>query len=295
MDNYVILEEICQTQFSTILKCKNKKSKHIVVLKQIMQKKIEDSPSKEVLRELLILMNFKHPNIVTYHTVFVNKTNIVIEMEYCVIALSKMTSQISKPFHVAQIKKIMKSIAEGLKYLHENDIMHRDIKPGNIFIDENCNVKIGDFGSSRIINSSIKSVTPMVGTKWYKAPEIILGRKDYDKYVDIWSFGCLFAELYLLEPLFPGNTDFEMINYIFNFLGLSQEDKQIIQTNLEFNLQEKDEKIWEKTFDCADEEALDLLKKMLIVNYEKRITIDKILEHPFLIGEAKYNQVNLPI
>lgn len=295
MENFVILEEICQTQFSTILKCKNKKSKGVVILKQVAQKKPEEAPSKEVLRELLVLMNFKHPNIVGFYSVFVHKTYIVLEMEYCIASLSKVITQISKPFHMAQIKKIVRSIGQGLKYLHDNDIMHRDIKPGNIFIDENCEVKVGDFGSSRIINSSIKTVTPQIGTKWYKAPEIIFGKKDYDKYIDIWSFGCLVAELFLLEPLFPGNTDFEMINFIFSFLGYSKEDEQVVKSKIEFSYKEVEEDIFEKTFDCADTDAINLLKQMLVVNYEKRITIDKILEHPFLADEQSYANVNLPV
>lgn len=71
------------------------------------------------------------------------------------------------------------------------------------------------------------NLTPLVGTKWYKPPEILFGSKNYDKSVDIWSFGCVFAEMLLLEPLFPGNTDFEMINYIFDFLGYTKEDNDV--------------------------------------------------------------------
>jgi serine/threonine protein kinase len=295
MENFVILEEICQTAFSTILKCKNKKTKMIVALKQISQKKPEESPSKEVLRELLVLMNFKHPNIVGFHSVFVNKTNIVLELEYCITSLSNMIYQISKPFHIAQIKKIIKSIAEGIKYLHDNDIMHRDIKPGNIFIDDSNYVKVGDFGSSRIINSNIKSVTPQVGTKWYKAPEIIFGKKDYDKYVDIWSFGCVVAELFILEPLFPGNTDFEMINYIFSLLGYSEEDEKILKPKFEMEYKQPKEDAFKITFDCADSDARDLLKNMLVVNYEKRYTIDQVLSHPYLANQESFLDVNLPI
>ena len=295
MDNFVILEEICQTQLSTILRCKNKTTKEIVVLKEIYQKKSEDAPSKQVLRELLVLMNFEHPNIVKYHSVFVHRSNIVIEMEFCITSLSQIIKQISKPFHTAQVKKIARSIAQGLKYLHDHDIVHRDIKPGNIFIDENCLVKLGDFGSSRIINENIKQLTPQIGTKWYKAPEIIFGKKDYDKKVDIGSFGCVIAELFLLEPLFPGATDFEMINLIFSFLGYSKDDEQALKPNLQIQHKEQKENIFEDTFDCADAPSIDLLKKMICVNPNKRIDIDEVLNHPYLSNEENYIDVNLPI
>ena len=111
MNNFVVLELICQTQFSTILRCKNKTTKDIVILKEISQKKkTEDAPNKQVLRELLVLMNFSHLHIVNYNSLFVHHSNIIIEMEFCTSSLSNVIKQISKPFHIAQTKKIIHSI-----------------------------------------------------------------------------------------------------------------------------------------------------------------------------------------
>jgi len=316
MNNFIVLEEICQTQFSTILRCKNKTTRDIVVLKEIRQKKTEDAPSKEVLREILIMMNFSHPHIVKYNSVFVHKCQVVIEMEFCISSLSNVIKKISKPFYIGQVKKIVRSIALGIKFLHDHDIIHRDIKPGNIFIDENCVVKIGDFGSARISpqqkkeNEEIEEkkkggtskekkekrpLTPGVGTKWYKAPEIIFGDKHYNKSVDIWSFGCLMAEMFLLEPLFPGSTDFEMINLIFSFIGFSKEDEKVLKPQLHINYRERPKNIFENTFDTAEKDSIDLMSKMLVANPNKRISVEEILEHPFLKNEESYMNCNLPI
>ena len=316
MNNFIILEEICQTQFSTILRCKNKTTRDIVVLKEIRQKKTEDAPSKEVLREILIMMNFTHPHIVKYNSVFVHKCQVVIEMEFCITSLSNVIKKISKPFYIGQIKKIIRSIALGIKFLHDHDIIHRDSKPGNIFIDENCVVKIGDFGSARISPQQKKEkeeqeekkknpqskekkekrpLTPGVGTKWYKAPEIIFGNKHYDKSVDIWCFGCLMAEMFLLEPLFPGSTDFEMINLIFSFIGFSKEDEEVLKPQLHINHRERKKNIFVNTFDTAEKDSIDLMSKMLVANPNKRITVEEILKHPFLKNEESYMNCNLPI
>ena len=140
-----------------------------------------------------------------------------------------------------------------------------------------------------------RPLTPGVGTKWYKAPEIIFGNKHYDKSVDIWSFGCLMAEMFLLEPLFPGSTDFEMINLIFSFIGFSKEDEAVLKPQLHINLRERPKNIFENTFDIADKDSIDLMSKMLVANPNKRITVEEILKHPFLRNEECYMNCNLPI
>ena len=105
----------------------------------------------------------------------------------------------------------------------------------------------------------------------------------------------MFAELFLLEPLFPGSTDFEMINLIFGFLGFSKEDEDVLKPKLKINYKEQKENIFENTFDTADQESIDLMKKMLCANPKKRINIDEVLLHPYLSGEDDFMECNLPI
>ena len=105
----------------------------------------------------------------------------------------------------------------------------------------------------------------------------------------------MIAELFLLEPLFPGATDFEMVNLIFNFLGYSEHEEEILKPKIKIQYKEAASDVFEKTFDCADEEAIDLLKQMICVDPVKRLDIDGVLSHPYLEKEEDYMDVNLPI
>ena len=297
MENFIILEEIAQTQFSRIVKAKNKKTKEICSLKIISEAKSTEAPSKETLRELLVLMNFEHENIIQFKSVFVNKSNICIEMAYCPNNLLNIICTISKPFTNNQVKKIIKSTAEALKYLHDNEIIHRDIKPSNILIDDECNIRLCDFGSSRICVKN-KTFTSGVGTKWYKSPEILLGKKNYNKNVDVWSLGCIMAELFLLEPLFYGSSDYEVLSKIMESFGFSKEDDDYFQPGVNLLIKEPDMKYnIVNILDQCDSDSLDLISKMLIVNPSKRYTIEDVLAHPFLkeTEKNKYGNTNLPI
>lgn len=293
MEKYIIIEEISHTLKSRIVKAKNKETKEIICLKIISETNTNDGPSKETLMEILVLMNFNHDYIISFKSVFSYKLSIVIEMGYCPSNLQLMISNISKPFTTNQIKKIIKQISEGIKFLHENDIMHRDLKPNNILIDDECNIKLCDFGSSRIdVNDQSKTIS--VGTKWYKAPEILLGMKTYNKKCDIWSLGCILAELFILEPVFYGGTDIEVFNRIVKFFGFSKKDEQFFEMSLKVNIKEKEMRIEEILDECS-KESIDLISKMLVVNPNDRFSIEDVLNHEFLKDSQEYVFTHLPL
>ena len=273
------------------------------------------------LTEAKVMVELNHRNIRQVYDFGDIDGRPCIIMEYLEGEDLKSKLKRGQRFSESDIESWWNQLVDALNYTHSKGIVHRDIKPGNIFIDENCVVKIGDFGSARISPQQKKEkekeneneveekkekkdkkekkekrpLTPGVGTKWYKAPEIIFGNKHYDKSVDIWSFGCLMAEMFLLEPLFPGSTDFEMINLIFSFIGFSKEDEAVLKPQLHINLRERPKNIFENTFDIADKDSIDLMSKMLVANPNKRITVEEILKHPFLKNEECYMNCNLPI
>ena len=194
---------------------------------------------------------------------------------------------------INKIKSIMKQLLKGLEYCHSKNIVHRDLKPENVLFTEDERVKICDFGSSKFIEKDTKS-TPYIVSRYYRAPELLLGKCDYDDKIDIFASGCIFAELFTLMPLFPGKTEglqifehmcilgnppkgyFEkfqlpesFLNYFVNMDKIDKADiKTVINQNKFYN--EDDVK-----------EAGDLILKMIAWDSEERISAKNALKHPF--------------
>ncbi len=201
---------------------------------------------------------------------------------------------------IEKIKILSKQILTGLNYCHKKNIVHRDLKPENILLTNDEIIKICDFGSSKIINNdknteTICKSTPYIVTRYYRAPELLLGKSNYDFKIDIFSAGCIIAELFILAPLFPGASEGSQIFEYMNILGIP--DKKYFE---EFTSIKALDDILNKCKDMTvyplDEilnsnnkynkkdidEVCDLLYKMLSFDYNKRFTAEQCLEHQFL-------------
>ena len=181
-------------------------------------------------------------------------------------------------------------ILRGLKYIHSANVLHRDLKPSNLLLNTNCDLKICDFGLARIADPDHDHtgfLTEYVATRWYRAPEIMLNSKGYNKSIDVWSVGCILAEMLNNKPLFPGKHYLDQLNHILNIIGSpTEEDLSCIQNDRArvylVNLARKPKVPFEKIFPNADRLALDLLEKMLTFNPNKRITVEQALSHEYL-------------
>ncbi|UYV80505.1 CDK7 [Cordylochernes scorpioides] len=197
----------------------------------------KDGINRTALREIKFLQELGHPNIIGLLDVFGHKSNISLvfefmetDLEECVQVVIKDMSLVLSP---ADIKSYMIMLLLGIEYLHYHYILHRDLKPNNLLIDSSGILKIGDFGLAKIFGSPNRIYTHQVVTRWYRAPELLFGARQYGIGVDIWSVGCIFAELLLRRecphmevsrnvaqvPFLPGDTDLDQLNKIFQALG----------------------------------------------------------------------------
>lgn len=180
----------------------------------------------------------------------------------------------------------------ALKYLHSTSVLHRDLKPSNILLNSNCDLKLCDFGLSRGLSGkdagdADNNLTEYVVTRWYRAPEIMLSCQEYSKAIDVWSLGCIFGEMLLRKPMFPGNDYIHQLKIITQFIGTPE------AADLWFVSNEKARRFMlglpkcpptdpRKHFPSADAGACDLLAQMLILDPSARITVDEALAHEYL-------------
>ncbi|XP_050879274.1 cyclin-dependent kinase G-2 isoform X3 [Lathyrus oleraceus] len=225
VDEFERLNKIDEGTYGVVYRAKDKKTGEIVALKKVKMEKEKEGFPLTSLREINILLSFHHPFIVDVKEVVVGSSldSIFMVMEYMEHDLKGLMVAMKQPFSQSEVKCLMLQLLEGVKYLHDNWVLHRDLKTSNLLLNNRGELKICDFGLARQYGSPLKPYTSLVVTLWYRAPELLLGTKQYSTAIDMWSLGCIMAELLSKEPLFNGRTEFDQLNKIFRILGTPNE------------------------------------------------------------------------
>ncbi|CAN6235453.1 unnamed protein product [Urochloa humidicola] len=301
VDEFERLNKINEGTYGVVYRARDKKTNEIVALKKVKMEKEREGFPLTSLREINILLSFHHPSIVDVKEVVVGSSldSIFMVMEYMEHDLKGVMETMKQPYTQSEVKCLMLQLLDGVKYLHDNWVLHRDLKTSNLLLNNRGELKICDFGLSRQYGSPLKPYTQLVVTLWYRAPELLLGTKEYSTAIDMWSVGCIMAELLAKEPLFNGKTEFEQLDKIFRTLGTPNEKiwpgyAKLPGVKVNFVKQPYNrlrDKFPAASFSgrpILSEAGFDLLNSLLTYDPDKRISADDALKHKW------FSEVPLP-
>lgn len=298
MDQYEKLEKIGEGTYGKVYKARDKATGKIVALKKTRLEMEEEGVPSTTLREVSLLKMLSESNHIVRlldveHTEENDKPCLYLVFEYVNTDLKKWMDRNGKgpahplPKHI--IKNIMYQLCKGLAHCHKHGVMHRDLKPQNLLVDDPKDghgqllIKVADLGLGRAFSIPLKSYTHEIVTLWYRAPEVLLGATHYSMPVDIWSVGCIFAELVRKQPLFPGDSELQQLLHIFKLLGTPNENIWPGVSKLrdwhEFPQWRAQD--LSKIFPTLEEAGIDLLRRMLEYDPAKRISAKDSLTHPY--------------
>lgn len=221
------IEKIGEGTYGVVYKAKENKTGNTVALKKVRLTDDKEGVPATTIREISLLKNLKHKNIIELQQVIYTETKLYLVFEYAETDLKKYLDGLRKKkqgLTKQQVRSFSQQLTSAVAYCHSIGILHRDLKPQNILITETNEVKLADFGLGRMVGVPLHTLTNEVVTLWYRAPEILLGAKKYSTAVDVWSLGCIIAEFMLNRPLFPGDSEIDQLYKMFQVLGTPNED-----------------------------------------------------------------------
>ncbi|KAI5303151.1 COP9 signalosome (CSN) subunit, partial [Ascosphaera pollenicola] len=256
-----------------------------------------DGLSMDAIREVKYLQELSHPNIIALHDVFSSKDqNLNLVLEYLPLGdLEMLIKDTNVHYGTPDIKAWMGMLVRGIWFCHENFILHRDIKPNNLLIGADGEVKLADFGLARAFGDPYFNMTHQVITRWYRPLELLYGAKSYSGAVDTWSAGMVFAELLLRVPFCAGNTDVDQVSRICAAFGTPNEAvwpgvtklPNFIPTDPAQTVPIQGRDFFVRQFSNAGNGGPDLISSMLQLDPRKRITARQIMKHSWWLNEPK--------
>ncbi|XP_047466220.1 cyclin-dependent kinase-like 1 isoform X1 [Mugil cephalus] len=311
MEKYEKIGKIGEGSYGVVFKCRNKDTGQIVAIKKFVE--TEDDPviKKIALREIRMLKQLKHANLVNLIEVFRRKRKLHLVFEYCDHTVLNELDRHPRGVPELLVKRITWQTLQAVNFCHKQNCIHRDVKPENILITKHQVIKLCDFGFARILTGPCDYYTDYVATRWYRAPELLVGDTQYGPPVDVWAVGCVFAELLSGIPLWPGKSDMDQLYLIRKTLGdLTPRHQQVFSNNQFFcgvSIPEPQEMVrqhlecqfksgkrlmkslrfrflqepLEQKYPNLSHQALSLMKGCLRMDPSERLTCEQLLQHPY--------------
>uniref|UniRef100_A0A8C0QJW0 Mitogen-activated protein kinase 15 n=1 Tax=Chelonoidis abingdonii TaxID=106734 RepID=A0A8C0QJW0_CHEAB len=280
--------------YGIVWKAIDRRTGEIVAVKKIFDAFRNRTDAQRTFREIMFLQEFgEHPNIIKLLNVIraQNDRDIYLIFEsmetdlHAVIKKGNLLKDIHKCYILYQLLK-------ATKFIHSGNVIHRDQKPSNILLDADCFVKLCDFGLARSLyqiheDQGSPALTEYVATRWYRAPEILLSSHSYTKGVDMWSIGCILGEMLLGKPLFPGTSTVNQIEQILSVIPAPSQEGETIHSDYRASVINRISSRQRVTIEeilpsSTPAHALDLLKRLLVFNPDKRLTAEEALQHPYV-------------
>ncbi|XP_071484636.1 cyclin-dependent kinase-like 1 [Diadema antillarum] len=286
MDKYERLGKIGEGSYGVVFKCRHKDTGTIVAIKRFVESEDDPLIKKIALREIRMLKQLKHENLVNLKEVFRRKKKLHLVFEYCDYTVLNTLEANPNGVPEAQYINIVYQTLEAVNFCHQHNCIHRDVKPENILITKDGRIKLCDFGFARILTGPDDEYTDYVATRWYRAPELLVGDMVYGPPVDVWAIGCVTAELIAGEALWPGRSDVDQLYLIKQTLGdLIDRHLKIFSTNHFFkgmSIPEPERRIPLKDkVRNLNPTALTFLEACLQMDPADRLSCQDLMEMPF--------------
>jgi len=284
MEQYEKLEKVGEGTYGVVYKAQDSTG-GIYALKTIRLEAEDEGIPSTAIREISLLKELQHPNIVKLVDVIHTERKLTLVFEYLDQDLKKLLDTCDGGLDPTTTKSFLYQLLRGVAYCHQHRVLHRDLKPQNLLINREGALKLADFGLARAFGIPVRSYTHEVVTLWYRAPDVLMGSRKYSTPVDIWSVGCIFAELVKGQPLFPGQTDADQLQKIFRMLGTPTEALWPTITELpdwKPDFQKYDKQPWSQIVPSLEEESgVALLEQMLVYSPDKRVSGRDAMTQPY--------------
>lgn len=297
VDKYERISRIEEGSYGIVYKARHKETGRIVALKKLKLGEEKLGFPVTSLREIHTLLLSKHPNIVDVLEIVTTPTRqgIFIVMEFVDYDLKSLIKNMKDPFMQSEVKALLHQLLSAVSCLHENWIIHRDLKTSNLLISNQGQIKVADFGMARLVGNPPGNLTDLVVTLWYRAPEILLGEKEYTSAIDIWSIGCIMGELLTRNALFPGAGEVDQLKKIFSILGSPNEknwpEMMKLPSAKSITLNKYPHSNLRSKFPFLSQNAFNLLSRFLTYDPNSRITAKEALMHPYF---TEFPQAQVP-